>query len=61
MWSCNTIINNALQSELIIIKKLYMGCFDTSLVRYGTLVIGYGICALPYFGNYWIKLIWLGP
>jgi ATP-binding cassette subfamily D (ALD) protein 3 len=30
-----------------------MGCFDTGLVRYGTLVVGYGLCSLPYLG------IWL--
>ena len=31
-----------------------MGCFDTGLVRYGTLVVGYGLCALPYLGLFYI-------
>ncbi len=38
------------------LKRLYMGCFDTGLVRYGTLVVGYGLCSLPYLGS---SFFWL--
>ena len=35
---------------MIALKKLYMGCFDALLVKYGASVIGYAIVALPVFG-----------
>ena len=34
----------------VIYKKLYMGCFDALLVKYGASMIGYTIVGLPVFG-----------
>jgi len=32
-------------------KKLYMGVFDSMLVKYGAFMIGYGVLGLPVFGS----------
>lgn len=32
-------------------KKLYMGCFDNFLVKYGAGIAGYTIVGLPVFGH----------
>jgi len=32
-------------------KKLYMGVFDSMLVKYGAFMVGYGVLALPVFGS----------
>jgi ATP-binding cassette subfamily D (ALD) protein 3 len=31
-------------------KKLYMGVFDSMLVKYGAFMVGYGVLGLPVFG-----------
>ena len=38
-------------SEGIMNKKLYMGVFDSMLVKYGAFIVGYGVLALPVFGS----------
>ncbi len=37
-------------SEGIMNKKLYMGVFDSMLVKYGAFMVGYGVLGLPVFG-----------
>lgn len=37
-------------SETIINKKLYMGVFDSMLVKYGAYMVGYAVVGLPVFG-----------
>lgn len=37
-------------SEVIMNKKLFMGVFDTLLVKYGAVMVGYAILGLPVFG-----------
>ena len=37
-------------SETIINKKLFMGVFDSILVKYGAFMVGYGVLGLPVFG-----------
>ena len=37
-------------SESIINKKLYMGVFDSMLVKYGAVMVGYAVVGLPVFG-----------
>ncbi len=32
-------------------KKLYMGVFDSMLVKYGAFIVGYGVLGLPVFGS----------
>ena len=32
-------------------KKLYMGVFDSMLVKYGAFMVGYGVLGLPVFGS----------
>jgi ATP-binding cassette subfamily D (ALD) protein 3 len=31
-------------------KKLYMGVFDSMLVKYGAVMVGYAVLGLPVFG-----------
>lgn len=31
-------------------KRLYMGTFDSMLVKYGAVMVGYAILGLPVFG-----------
>ena len=50
-----TRINNSFQQllqhlNMIMKKKLFMGCFDAMLVKYGAVMIGYAILGLPVFG-----------
>jgi len=35
----------------IIYKRLYMGFFDTFLVKYGISVVNYAVLGLPVFGG----------
>ncbi len=37
-------------STNIINKKMFMGIFDSILIKYGALMVGYGIVGLPVFG-----------
>jgi len=37
-------------SKGIMHKRLYMGCFDAMLVKYGAVLVGYAILGLPVFG-----------
>jgi ATP-binding cassette subfamily D (ALD) protein 3 len=37
-------------SESIMNKKLYMGVFDSMLVKYGAVMVGYAVVGLPVFG-----------
>jgi ATP-binding cassette, subfamily D (ALD), member 3 len=37
-------------SESIMYKKMYMGVFDSMLVKYGALMVGYAVVGLPVFG-----------
>ena len=37
-------------SEGIMHKKLYMGVFDSMLVKYGAVMVGYAVLGLPVFG-----------
>ena len=37
-------------SENIMHKKLYMGVFDSMLVKYGAVMVGYAVVGLPVFG-----------
>jgi ATP-binding cassette subfamily D (ALD) protein 3 len=32
-------------------KRLYMGIFDSVLVKYGAILVGYGIIGIPVFGK----------
>jgi ATP-binding cassette subfamily D (ALD) protein 3 len=36
--------------SLVYSKKFYMGIFDSMLVKYGAVMIGYAILGLPVFG-----------
>jgi len=38
-------------SENIMNKKLYMGVFDSMLVKYGAFIVGYGVLGIPVFGS----------
>ena len=31
-------------------KKMYMGVFDSMLVKYGAFIVGYSVLGLPVFG-----------
>lgn len=35
----------------VLIKRLFMGVFDSMLVKYGAVMLGYTILALPVFGK----------
>ncbi|CAD8089388.1 unnamed protein product [Paramecium primaurelia] len=35
----------------IILKRLYMGVFDSMLVKYGAVMVGYAVVGLPVFGS----------
>jgi len=37
-------------SRGIILRRLYMGCFDSMLTKYGAVLVGYSILGLPIFG-----------
>lgn len=37
-------------SESIMNKKLFMGVFDSMLVKYGAVMVGYAVLGLPVFG-----------
>lgn len=37
-------------SESMMNKKLYMGVFDSMLVKYGAVMVGYAVLGLPVFG-----------
>lgn len=37
-------------SESIISKKLFMGVFDSMLVKYGAVMVGFAVLGLPVFG-----------
>lgn len=47
--SYEKLINHTLT---IMNKRLFMGCFDSVLVKYGATVVGYIIIALPVFGSH---------
>jgi len=34
----------------VIVKKFWMGIFDSMLVKYGATLVGYTVCGLPVFG-----------
>lgn len=42
-----TLINH---SHIIMQKRLFMGCFDSVLVKYGATLVGYVVIGLPVFG-----------
>ena len=46
--SYETLINHSL---IIMSKRLFMGCFDSVLVKYGATLVGYIVIGLPVFGN----------
>ena len=47
----NTMFGNLVRhSESIMHKKLYMGVFDSMLVKYGAVMVGYAVVGLPVFG-----------
>jgi len=46
--SYETLINHSL---IIMQKRLFMGCFDSVLVKYGATLVGYIVIGLPVFGN----------
>jgi ATP-binding cassette subfamily D (ALD) protein 3 len=35
----------------VLLKRLFMGVFDSMLVKYGAVILGYSILALPVFGK----------
>jgi len=35
----------------IILRRLYMGVFDSMLVKYGAVMVGYAVVGLPVFGS----------
>lgn len=35
----------------VLLKRLFMGVFDSMLVKYGAVMLGYTILALPVFGK----------
>nr|AZL94682.1 ATP-binding cassette sub-family D [Nephromyces sp. MMRI] len=37
-------------SKKILLKKLFMGCFDSLLVKHGAVIVGYFVVILPVFG-----------
>jgi len=39
-----------IHSNSIILRRLYMGCFDSMLTKYGAVLVGYSILGLPIFG-----------
>lgn len=47
-------------SKSMALKRLYMGCFDAMLTRYGAVMTGYAILGIPVFGqnkeNYMAKV-----
>jgi len=38
-------------NKSVLLKKLFMGVFDSMLVKYGAVMLGYTILALPVFGK----------
>ena len=36
--------------DFVLIKKFWMGIFDSMLVKYGAVMVGYTVCGLPVFG-----------
>jgi ATP-binding cassette subfamily D (ALD) protein 3 len=38
-------------SRSVALKRLYMGCFDSMLTRYGAVLCGFAILGLPVFGS----------
>lgn len=38
-------------SKSVALKRLYMGCFDAMLTRYGAVMTGYAILGIPVFGS----------
>ena len=46
--SYDTLINHSL---VIMHKRLFMGCFDSVLVKYGATLVGYVVIGLPVFGT----------
>jgi len=42
-----TLINH---SKSVVLKRLYMGTFDSMLTKYGAVLVGYTIVGLPVFG-----------
>ena len=39
------------QTYNIMSKRLFMGCFDSILVRYGATLVGYAVIGMPVFGS----------
>ena len=48
--TCTFIQNLMKHSESIIHKKMFMGVFDSMLVKYGAVMCGYAVVGLPVFG-----------
>jgi ATP-binding cassette subfamily D (ALD) protein 3 len=47
----NTMFSHLIKhSEEIINKKMFMGVFDSMLVKYGAVMCGYAVVGLPVFG-----------
>lgn len=38
-------------SKSVALKRLYMGCFDAMLTRYGAVMTGYAVLGIPVFGS----------
>ena len=38
-------------SKSVALKRLYMGCFDAMLTRYGAVLTGYAVLGIPVFGS----------
>jgi len=34
------------------VNRLFMGCFDSILVRYGATIVGYAVIGMPVFGKH---------
>ena len=48
----NTSYSNLINHSLVIMqKRLFMGCFDSVLVKYGATLVGYIVIGLPVFGS----------
>ena len=36
--------------DITLVKKFWMGIFDSMLVKYGAVMVGYAVVGLPVFG-----------
>jgi ATP-binding cassette, subfamily D (ALD), member 3 len=43
--------------DMTLVKKFWMGIFDSMLVKYGAVMVGYAVVGLPVFGPGSVKYL----